>query len=59
VVNIGFAEIMNGGLHGVSLDALHALSIWRAQLERVGGSIDGSAGDAKALKEELFWKPSA
>jgi len=23
------------------------------------GSIDGSTGDSKALKEELFWKPSA
>jgi hypothetical protein len=24
-----------------------------------GGSIDGSAGDAKGPKEELFWKLSA
>jgi len=24
-----------------------------------GGNIDGSIGDTKALKEELFWKPSA
>jgi hypothetical protein len=24
-----------------------------------GGSIDGSAGDTKAFKEEPFWKPSA
>ncbi len=38
VVNVGFAEIMNGALDGVSLDALHAIWIWRAQLERVGGA---------------------
>lgn len=37
VVNFGFAEIVNSGLDGVSLDALHALWIRRAQLERVGG----------------------
>jgi len=37
VVNVGFAEIMNGSLDGVSMDALHALWIWRAQLERVRG----------------------
>jgi hypothetical protein len=37
VVNVGFAEIVNSGLDGVSLDALHALWIWRAQLGRVGG----------------------
>lgn len=60
VVNVGFAEIMNSGLDGVSLDALHAIWIWRAQLERVGGgSSDGSAGDAKGPKEELSWKLSA
>ncbi|CAK9872321.1 unnamed protein product [Sphagnum jensenii] len=38
VVNVGFADIMNGCLDGVSLDALHAIWIWRAQLERVGGA---------------------
>lgn len=37
MVNVGFVEIVNDGLDGVSLDALHALWRWWAQLERVGG----------------------
>jgi endo-alpha-1,4-polygalactosaminidase (GH114 family) len=48
VVRAYFGEIVNDGVDGVCLEALHAFWLWQARRKKVEGSIDEEARDAKA-----------
>ncbi len=43
-----FVEVVNGGVDGVCLDALHAFWLLQAQQKKVEGNIDEEARDARA-----------